>query len=119
MPPQTNATLTAVRPTRSGESFDGPAAAGPASWEGVEPVYLRERRDRRREAVAGDVVLDRVLIVDADVQIDWRVGHVVTFERHDQPGPEDGTVKLVERRTINDPDIPPELQTVRLTLDPA
>jgi hypothetical protein len=40
----------------------------------------------------------------------------VTFQQTDAPAPETGRVDLVERRTIDDPDIPRDVRTVRLTL---
>ena len=116
MPPQVNATLTKVAGATGGESYDGPPAAGPQKWAGEEDVYLRERRQRIVNAQGGvDIVLDRVLMVDRDVDPGWAVGDVVTFTRRDG-GVETGVVELVERPDISDPDIPAELITTRLTL---
>lgn len=117
MPPQVNAELTRVTGSTAGESFDGPGPLGPVKWDGSEGVYFRTRRDRQREQAGGDVILDRLLIVDATVPIDWRIGDGVEFTKDGQG--DTGTVRQVQRATIDDPDIPPELQTVRITLDPA
>lgn len=118
MPPQTNALLSRVEGPGVGEAFDGPPAAGVEKWAGGEAVYLRERRDRQRTAEAGAIVIDRLLLVDQDVAIDWAVGDVVTFTRTGGDV-ETGTVQNIERPTIDDPDIAGELRTARLTLDPA
>lgn len=119
MPPQTNARLSRVNGAGAGEAFDGPLAPGPEKWAGAEDVYLRERRDRQRTAERGAIVIDRILLVDEDVGIDWAVGDVLTFRRTGGDADESGTVQNVERPTIDDPDIPADLRTARLTLDPS
>lgn len=115
---QSNATLTKVSGASGGESFDGPAAAGPEKWAGSAPAYLRESRDRQLSAAGGDRVLVRSLIVQNDnPSIAWRSGDIaeITFAGDQLVV----TVKLVERRAVTDPDIPPEVQTTRLTLEAA
>jgi hypothetical protein len=115
---QTNATLTRVTGAGAGESFDGPAAAGPEKWAGEVGVYVRERRDRAR-ALAGEArIIDRLVLVDRDdPAIDWRSGDVVTYTKDGVV--QGGAVKAVQRPTVDDPDIPADLQTTRLTLEPA
>lgn len=114
MPLQTNARLTRVQAAGAGESYDGPEPTGPDKYADATGAgaYLRERRDRRQP----NVVKDRLLIVDHDTPaIEWKVGDTVTFARRGTV--ETGKVKLVETPDIDDPDIPAELRTVRLTLE--
>lgn len=119
MPPQVNATLSRVQGVSAGEAVDGPVAAGAEKWAGSVGAYLRERRNRQREAATGNVEIDRQLIVENDdPPVDWAIGDVVTFTPAGAAS-QTGTVQLVERRAISDPAIPPELQTTRLTLEPA
>lgn len=114
--PQTNASLTNVDASSTGEGFEGPEARGANKWAGVAAVYLRERRDRVRSGEGEDRVLDRVLIVENSAPaIDWQTGDFVDFEHAGVALT--GRVKLVERRDVSDPDIPPEFQTTRLTLE--
>lgn len=118
MLPQTNATVTRVAGSSAGESFDGPAAAGPEKWAGDAGAYLRERRDRSTGPGGQARTLDRLLIVEtADPVVDWRSGDTVEFTYRGEA--QSATVRLVDRHDIDDPDIPPELQTTRLTLETA
>lgn len=115
---QSNATLTKVSGASGGESFDGPAAPGAQKWAGSAPAYMRESRDRQLGAAGSDRVLVRSLIVQNDnPPIAWRSGDVaeITFAGAALVA----TVKLVERRAVDDPDIPAEVQTTRLTLEAA
>lgn len=124
MPPQVNITVTKVQAASSGEAYDGPPGPGAELWPAgaaapTRPnAYLRERRDRRQVAAGGDVIADRVIIADIGAPpIDWLVGQFVTFTRTGSLVGETGKVKLVERPTIDDPDIPADLKTVRLTME--
>lgn len=117
---QSNGTLVKVTGASSGEAYDGPVAAGPQKWIAAgDPteIYLRERRDRND--ATGDRTIDRVLLVDRELAVDWRSGDVVTWRRTTAAADETATVKLVERPEIDDPDIPDDLATVRLTLETA
>lgn len=114
--PQTNARLTNVDASSTGEGFEGPEARGPNKWAGLASAYLRERRDRVRAGEGEDRVLDRLLIVEnGEPELDWQSGDFVDFEHAGVALT--GRVKLVERRDVDDPDIPPEFQTTRLTLE--
>lgn len=120
MPPQVNATLTLVQAATAGEAYDGPPAPGAQKWAGAASVYLRERRRRPQSAGGGDVRLETAVLVDRDTPaVDWLVGDVVTFARHGSLTVETRTVATVARPDIDDPDIPPDLVTVTLMLDPA
>jgi hypothetical protein len=120
MPPQVNATLTVVNAAGTGETYDGPSAAGAQKWAGAADVYLRERRARPQSAGGGDVRLETAILVDRDTPaIDWLVGDVVTFTRRGAVAAETRKVATVVRPDIADPDIPPDLVTVTLTLDAA
>lgn len=114
--PQRNATLTRVAAASAAESYDGPAVAGPEKWAGQADAYLRERRDRDVTTGGGARTIDRLLIVEATLPIDFRSGDTVTFT---PTGASEQTadVRLVERHTIDDPEIDPDLQTTRLTLE--
>jgi hypothetical protein len=115
---QSNATLTRVSGAAGAESFEGPAAAGPEKWAGSAPAYLRERRDRQRTAEGENRTIDRLLLVERrNPDLDWRSGDVVDFTK--DGAAQTATVRLVERPTVDDPDIPGELQTTRLTLETA
>lgn len=115
--PQTNAELTNVDGGSStDDGFEGPAGRGANKWNGSASAYLRERRDRRQTAEGDDRVLDRVLIVEnSEPAVDWQSGDFVDFVHGGDA--QTGVVKLVERRDVSDPDIPPEFQTTRLTLE--
>lgn len=77
MPPQVNATLTAVNGADAGtggrDDWDAPAAAstgttaptGPLKWTGDEGAYYRESTDRGRGGGGPDVVDIRSLIIDS------------------------------------------------------
>lgn len=113
--PQTNVRLTKVDGSSTGEGFEGPEARGAQKWAGSVGAYLRERRERRRSGEGEDRVMDRLLIVEnANPPIDWATGDWVDFERAGTPLT--GRVELVDRREIDDADIPAELETTRLTL---
>lgn len=113
---QTNATVTNVDGASTGDGFEGPEGRGPNKWAGIVSAYLRERRDRVRSGEGEDRVLDRLLIVENESPpVDWASGDFVDFEHGGRALT--GRVKLVERRDVDDPDIPPELQTTRLTLE--
>jgi hypothetical protein len=115
---QTNASLLKVTGPPEGEASEGPAI-GPTLWEAdtpadVAPAYLSERRVRVPNE---GVVLDRLLLVDAGIpDVAWTVGLIVTFERLGVGGPEDATVDIVQQPRIDDPEIPADIVTVRLTL---
>lgn len=115
---QTNATLTSVVGAGAGETFDGPPAAGAQKWAGEAGVYVRERRDRVTTAGGADRIIDRLMLVDRDdPEIDWRSGDVVAFTKDGVA--QTGRVQLVQRPEVSDPDIPADVQTTRLTLEPA
>lgn len=120
--PQDNAELRGVAGASSGETYDGPGAAGAGKWApGADAVrvYLRETRNRQETQGGQARTIDRVLIVENAVDVDWRSGDVVTFRRDGAGADEIATIRLVERRQVSDPDIDPDLQTTRLTLETA
>lgn len=119
---QTNATVLRVAGSSTGENFDGPAAAGADKWvapDGELPnAYLRERRDRLTTPGGQQRSLDRLLIVETGTPaVDWRSGDIVTFSYRGEQ--QVATVRLVDRHDVDDPDIPADLQTSRLTLETA
>jgi hypothetical protein len=118
MPLQINAHLLAVHAAGdAGEAYDGPAAAGAQKWAGQADAYLREHRQRGADAAGGNVTLDRLLLVDhGNPAIEFTVGDVVTFQRLGIGTQETAVVDIVQRPNIEDPDIPGDLITVRLTL---
>ena len=116
---QSNATIKRVTGAAAGEAYDGPAGAGPEKWAGDASAYLRERRDRAETAGGAARTVDRVLIVENALGVDWRSGDVVTIRRTGAAADETIAVRLVERRAIVDDDVDAELQTTRLTLETA
>lgn len=115
MLPQTNATLTRVRGSGSGESYDdSDSAPGAEKWAGQAEAYFRERRDRLFTGGGAEdrVLLAELIVATDDPAVDWRSGDYVDVDVA-------GTrrVKLVERRQLDG--IPPDVQTTRLTLEPA
>jgi hypothetical protein len=119
---QTNATVTLVQAPSAGESFDGPPGPGAEKWRapaGQAPnAYLRVRRDRRQTTAGATTPVDRLLLVESnDPPVEWRSGDVVTLTHAGEQIT--APVRAVDRRAIDDPDIPPELQTTRLELEPA
>lgn len=115
--PQTNAQLLAVAGAGgagNAEAYDGPAAAGAQKWAGQADAYLRERRDRLRQARGEDRAMIRELILDTeDPDIDWRSGDVVTYRRDGDDQDTTVAVKTVERRELDGAG----QQTTRLTLE--
>lgn len=66
MPPQVNATLTAVHAAGVADDWDRAEAAGVAKWTGAAPAYLRQEVERVADTVR-DVVnvhARRTLYVD-------------------------------------------------------
>lgn len=121
--PQRNGTLVKVTGPSSGESYDGPGVAGPDKWlpavDEVADVYLRETRDRVETAAGSDRTIDRVLVVDAAVDVDWRSGDVVTWRPTGAAVDEVATVRLVQTPEIDDPEITDDMRGARLTLETA
>lgn len=115
--PDRNATLWAVTSAAAGESYDGPDV-GADKWAGAADAYLVEKRDRLETAAGGVRAIDRVLVVETALGIDWRSGDVVTFSRTGE-GDETATVQLVERADTDDVDIPADVQTTTITLETA
>ncbi|MEJ7783178.1 MAG: hypothetical protein WKF96_00145 [Solirubrobacteraceae bacterium] len=117
--PQRNATLTAARGSSVGDSYDGPGV-GPEKWAGVADAYLTEKRDRAAGAAGNTVTIDRILIVEAALGVDWRTGDQVSFAPTADGGVATiATVRGVQIGRTDDPEIPSEMRTVRLTLEPA
>lgn len=116
---QTNATLRRAQEAGGGEAYDGPAAAGADKWAGVSDAYLRERRERTEAGALGARVIDRVLLVEHSLAVDWRSGDVVTWRRTGSDVDETAIVQLVEKPEIDDPEIDDDVRTVRLTLEAA
>lgn len=118
MPPQTNAVLSAVALATSAESYEGPQTAGTSVWRGTAAVYVQDKRRNVSAAEGADVLLDTFVIVDqAAPAVDWRVGHLLTFTRSGASA-ETRKVETVERAAIDDDEIPAELKTIRLGLEP-
>lgn len=125
MPPHENATLTRIS-KRGGaggnvESFDGPPKPGAAAelWAGEERVYYRERRTRQRTAAGEDRFVEGELLVDGDVtdRVELKAGQIIEFVRDGDPAATTRTVRMVERRRLAE--VPPDVQTDRLTFEPA
>lgn len=119
---QRNATLLRVQGAGAGERYDASEGAGPDKWgpfdvDAGADAYVKERRDRTSTAGGEARTIDRKLIVEAALPVEWRSGDTVTFRRTKSAADETAKVRLVERPEIDDPDIDPELQTTRLTLE--
>lgn len=116
MLPQTNATLLKAEAAGAGESYEGPAGAGAEKWSGKADAYLRERRDRLRQARGEVRAMIRELIVDTnEPAIDWRSGDIVTFRREGDDADTTVAIRTVERRALAGA----AHQTTRLTLEDA
>jgi hypothetical protein len=112
---QTNSLLSVVYGAGDVESWDGPGL-GPEKWAGSVECYLREGRKWIQTVEGSDVVLDRVLLVEVeDPAVDWRIGDTVAYTKTGGIL-ELGKVAIVQRPTIDDPDIPSDVITTRLTL---
>lgn len=116
MPPQTNATVTAVTGQGRPDDWDTAAAPGAAKWNGAVRAYYRERMDRVAGAGTVTVVMRRELIVDiADLDaMGLDTDDVLTFDV-DGTGPHTGTAKAIPRTALDG--IPAELQTSRMVLE--
>jgi hypothetical protein len=122
LPPQTNATLTAVgTSSEQPDDWDVPAAPGDpdAKWAGEVRVYYREKQDRITDGGSVNIFTRRTLFVDTrDLEaIELDTDDLVTF-RVDGAG-DDATGKAQAITTARLDGIPRELETSRIELDPA
>lgn len=121
MPPQTNATVTAVAGSGSGDDWDRPAVAGGAKWAGVIRAYYREATDRVAAGAGGtvDVAVRRELIVDTAAldELGLDTDDVVTFHVDGYPAESTGTARTIRRASLAN--IEPSLQTAKITLEDA
>lgn len=119
MPPQTNATVTAIAGQGKAEDWDTPAAAGAAKWAGEVRAYYRESLDRVTGNGTVDVVLRRELVIDyEDVDLmGLDTDDVITFRVDGRQADETASARVIPRRLLGS--IPRTLQTSRIVLDEA
>jgi hypothetical protein len=122
MPPQVNATLTAVHgadaETGGRDDWDAPAVQdgtpdGPSKWTGTADAYYREDVTR----VGPDVVEVRALYVDSAVAREAGIDTDDVLSFTDPAGnPRTARASVVAIRELDG--IPADLQTARLELEP-
>lgn len=119
MPPQTNATVTAVGNAPVAEDWDRAGAAGASKFAGAIRGYYSERLTRIPRGDTVDVITRRTLILDvADVDtLDLDVDDVITIALDDAPGPFTVTANTIARARLAG--IPRRLQTSRIVLEDA
>lgn len=116
MPPQSNATVTAVVGSGKADDWDRPAAAGGAKWAGSVRAYYREATDRATIEGAVNVLERRELILDsADLDaMALDTDDVITFRVDGAAAAETGTAKAIRAARLAG--VPRGLQTARVTL---
>lgn len=80
---QTNAVLTKVQAVAGVSDYERAAEDGEEVWAGEEPVYYREKRERRDTAEGTDVVMTRTLIVPNSLAVVFEQQQTVTWTRAD------------------------------------
>lgn len=119
MPPQTNATVTAVTGQGRPDDWDTAAVAGEAKWEGEARAYYRESLVELRNPTAGTVTVTtrRELILDyEDVAImELDTDDVLTFVVDGAAAPTSASASTIPRRLLGA--VPRALQTSRIILD--
>lgn len=119
MPPQTNATVTAVTGQGRPDDWDAAAVAGEAKWEGEARAYYRESLVELRNPTAGTVTVTtrRELILDyEDVAImELDTDDVLTFVVDGAAAPTSASASTIPRRLLGA--VPRALQTSRIILD--
>lgn len=117
MPPQTNATVTAVAGQGAPDDWDRPAAAGAAKFAGAIRGYYRESLVEVRGNGTVDVVLRRELVIDNDdvdlLELD--TDDVLTFTVDGDPTPRSASAATIPRRRLAG--VPRYLQTSRIILE--
>lgn len=121
MPPQTNATVTAVAGQGTPDDWDTAGGPGAGKWAGELRAYYREATDRVRSVAGGtvDVLLRRELILDtADLELlELDTNDVITFLVDGAGAPSSGSAKTIRRSALAG--IPRALQTSKVTLEDA
>lgn len=118
MPPQSNATVTAVAGSGVRDDWDAPAAAGAAKWSGRVRAYFRSRVDRQGGGDGVNIALARSLIVDtADFDaMALDTDDVVTFTP-DGGAEQTATAKAIAPARLAG--VPRDLQTTRIEMEDA
>jgi hypothetical protein len=119
MPPQSNATVTAIAGAGTAPDWEEPGTAGAAKWAGSARAYYREATDRSASDGGGvDVNLRRELILDtADLEaMGLDTDDVVTFTV-DGEDPTTGKAQVIRKAKLAG--IPRGLQTSKITLEAA
>lgn len=133
MPPQANATVTAVGEAHAetGGAVDdwdvqvaAPAGGSPAAlalvkWTGSVRAYYRETGERVSVNGTTDVRIKRELIIDtADaLELEVDTDDVITFTVDDRPGPLTGRAVVIPTPSMAG--VPRALQTARIRLEDA
>lgn len=117
MPPQTNATVTAVAGAGTADDWDRAAAAGASKWAGEVRAYYRESRDRVTDGSTVTFVKRRELIVDESFVREASLDEddVITFKVDTDSSSSTASAASIPRRELAD--IPDELQTSRIVLE--
>lgn len=121
MPPMVNAHLRTVSARASTDAFEETSGTPIVVFEGSVDAWYDERRRRvsglnAAGGAVSDILIERSLLIDPP-PFEIKIGHVVAFERDDSTDPITGTVQAVE--APRNPQVPDELNTVRLTLEVA
>lgn len=121
---QTNATITRVQATRTGEDYEGPQTAGTQKWAaatGQAPnAYVLVKRRRVPLEGGAKTASERVLIIKTDdPPVDWAVGDIVTFVTAAGTTVQNARVDEVRAADIADGEIDRDLVTTTLVLTPA
>lgn len=119
-PPQSNATVSAVRGAGAADDWDRAGAAGVVKWVGQARAYYRESTSRETaEGGATNIVTKRELIVTMQTLGDFALDtdDVITFRPDGAPADLTGTAQAIPRVSLGG--IPRSLQTSRIRLENA
>lgn len=113
--PQQNCTVSSIRAQGQPGEMGLPDSTGDETWAGSEPGYYREKRERVFDGQTSSYEVVRSLIVATSFAANIGRGMVVAL---DWGGTDvTGQVSAIERFRIDDPSVPDELQTTRVTFE--
>jgi hypothetical protein len=78
-PPLSNATLARVQAGGGAEDYDAASAAGPEKWVGAARAFVNDQASSDDGARGSSVVLERTIVVDDALDVDWQRGDIVTY----------------------------------------
>jgi hypothetical protein len=78
-PPITNATLTRVQPGGGAEDYDATTLSGADKFTGSQAAFVSDEQVSRDTGGTSTVVLERSVVVDDALAVDWARGDTLTY----------------------------------------